>query len=326
MKISIRLSSDLSAEQMLEGADGAAAAGLSGVWLADNPLERSAPISAAVIAARHPQLDIGLGIISARDRHPVVLTQEMIALQGYTQGRVVVGLGLQHEGHRKLMGLPVRSGLDLLRTTSGLITELSAGRAVPALGDSDGTIQLKVTGPAPIPVFVGAMGPKTLALAGEVAHGAVLSLATTAVAAKSALDTARAHFTPDEVADHFDGVCYVGFGGVGEGAYARLESFAAGYLRVIVANPFLSMLLEGTGLDLDSAAAVIADLDAGTPLPREIVTVMGIGGELDECLAQLQAYADAGVDDVALGIGLWNDALPATLADVATLARAWQAR
>ncbi|MBU2695448.1 MULTISPECIES: LLM class flavin-dependent oxidoreductase [Pimelobacter] len=326
MKISIRLSSDLSPERVLEGADGAAAAGLSGVWLADNPLERSAPISAAVIAARHPQLDIGLGIVSARDRHPVVLTQEMVALQSYTRGRVAVGLGLQSDEHRKLLGLPARSGLELLRTTAGLITELSAGREVPALGEGEGTIRLKVTADAPLPVFVGAMGPKTLALAGEVAHGAVLSLGTTAAAARDALGTARAHFTPSEVADHFDGVCYVGFGGVGEGSYARLETFAAGYLRIIVAHPFLSMLLDGTGLDLAQAAEVVAAYDAGTPVPREVVTVMGIGGSLEECLDQLQAYADAGVDDVALGIGLWNDTLPATLADVATLARAWSQR
>ena len=325
MKLSLRLSSDLSPERMLQGADTVDSAGMDQLWLADNPLERSAIVSAAVIAARYPALDIGLGIVSARERHPVVLTQEALALQSYSRGRVVLGLGLGSEAHRVRLGLPRKGGLATLRDTAAAVKALSAGGGIPAQGENpDPPVTLHVHGDAALPVYIGASGHRTLAESGRIADGVVLSLGTTTQAAATAGRIAREAHADAGRQGRFEVVCYVGFGGIGPGSYERAEKFAAGFLGAIVANPYLDVLLDGTGLDLETADAAVRAHREGTPLPRDVVQAMGISGSVAECLDRLRAYAAAGVDVVALGLGRWNAEFGATLADVRTLALAWQ--
>lgn len=117
-----------------------------------------------------------------------------------------------------------------------------------------------------------------------------------------------------------EGVAYVAFGGIGPGSYERLQVFAASFLRTIIENPFLAMLLEGTSLNVDSAEQVVRDYTARRPLPPGVVRSMGICGSIDECFDQLHRFSEAGVDDGAVGIGGWNDEFAAT--DIATLGRA----
>ncbi|WP_310961270.1 LLM class flavin-dependent oxidoreductase [Nocardioides terrisoli] len=324
MKLSLRLSSDLEPEPIREGARGAVAAGLERVWLADNPRERSSIVTAAHLAALEPSLSIGLGIVSARERNPIVLAQEALALQGYCPQGVILGLGLGDSREIGNLGLAKRSGLALLRETTQIVRALSQGDEIPALGDDGaGTVGLKFTG-RPLPVYFGAIGPKTLRLAGEIADGVVLSLGTTARAARTAVTTALEAERAPGLAPTVETVCYVAFGGLDDAAADRMQMFAAHVLKVFFAQPGLEVLLEGTGVGPQEAAGLVADYEHGVPLPAEVVDAISIAGSVEHCIERMRAYQSAGVNEIALGLGLWNSSFADALADAARLSAAWK--
>jgi 5,10-methylenetetrahydromethanopterin reductase len=320
MRLSLRLSSDLEPDAFREGAREAAAAGMQRVWLADNPRERSSIVTASYIAALEPTLGIGLGIVSARERHPVVLTQELLALQGYCSQPVIAGLGLGSGAEIELLGLPNRSGLALLRETTQIVRDLSSGREIAAFGGGAKTFGLKFK-EAALPVYVGAIGPKTLRLAGEIADGVVLSLGTTARAAHTAVSTAT---SGDRSADlgGMTTVCYVAFGGLDDDSVNRMQAFAAHMLTVCSAQPALAVLLEGTGVGAAEAAELVAAYERGTELPTEVVDSLTIAGPVEHCIRRIRAYEAAGVDEIALGIGRWNTSLGGAVKDAGRLIKA----
>jgi 5,10-methylenetetrahydromethanopterin reductase len=321
MKLSLRLSSDLEPDTIRTMAAGAVAAGMERVWLADNPRERSSVVTAAYLAAREPSLGIGLGIVSARERNPVVLTQEALALQAYCDHPVIVGLGLGDSLEISLLGLENRSGLGLLSDTTRVVRAISSGREIPALDGSDKTFTLKFQG-SPLPVYVGAIGPKTLQLAGEIADGIVLSLGTTAEAAATAVRTARSADRPAELAGPVTTVCYVAYGGHDDAAPERMQAFAAHMLAACAARPAFGVLLEGTGLDAEGAGRLVAAYHDGTPLPADVVDAMSLAGSVENCVERMRAYEAAGVDEIALGMGRWNTSLDDTLHDAGRLVEA----
>ena len=324
MKLALRLSSNLPPDVIRRAADGAIEAGIDRVWLADNPRERPAVVTAAHMSAYAPSLQIGLGVVSARERNPVILTQEILALQAYCSRPLIVGLGVGEPTHTRLLGLPSGSGLGLLRRTAQTIRSLSAGTAIPSL-DADGEpFALKFDGQVP-PVYFAAIGPKTLQLSGAIADGVVLSLGTTVAAAGTAVANIRRGIEGAGEPRTVEAVCYAAFGGTDAGAPQRMQAFAVHVLREFFAQPGIEVLLEGTGVDKDVADDLVAKYERGIPIPDEIVDAIAIVGPVEHCVERIRAYQAAGIDEIALGMGTWNTSLDQTLSDMADLLSALSA-
>lgn len=205
-----------------------------------------------------------------------------------------------------------------------MIRALATGGEVAAFDGSDQTFGLKFRGTS-LPVFVGAIGPKTLRLAGEIADGIVLSLGTTPEAAATAVRTAGSAERAPGLDTAVHTVCYVAFGGLDDDAAERMQPFAAHLLAACAARPAFGVLLEGTGVDAEGAGRLAAAYQAGTPLPAELVAGMTLAGSLEHCIERVAAYRAAGVDEIALGMGRWNTSLAETLADAGQLVAAVRA-
>ncbi len=145
---------------------------------------------AALAGAATSRIEIGTGVIPTFPRHPYVMAQQALTVQGAANNRFVLGVGLSHEIVIEAMyGLsyahPARHMREYLSVLLPLIREGRAGFQGELYRTN---ANLRVPGAAPMPVLLAALAPKMLRLAGEIADGTMLWM--------SGLKTIETHALP----------------------------------------------------------------------------------------------------------------------------------
>jgi alkanesulfonate monooxygenase SsuD/methylene tetrahydromethanopterin reductase-like flavin-dependent oxidoreductase (luciferase family) len=123
----------------------------------------------------------GIGVATVQSRTPEAFATSAAMLTRLTGGRFILGIGagsIYSAAHRREWGIRDRP-LAKVRTYAETLRAFLAGEAVTFKSD-DLTYEGARLGvpPAPTPVYLGALGPEMLRLAGEVADGVVLSWMT----------------------------------------------------------------------------------------------------------------------------------------------------
>jgi F420-dependent oxidoreductase-like protein len=166
----------------------------------------------AFLAARTDRIRLATGIAQLGARTPALLAMSAMSMQELSGGRFLLGLGTSGpqvmEGwHGVRFGSPLamtRETLEILRTvTSGeRLVHDGAVYQLPLPGSGGKAIR-SMAAPVRVPVYLAAMGPKNLALTGELADGWLANafMPETAAAFLEPLTdgTARAGRTPAEL-------------------------------------------------------------------------------------------------------------------------------
>jgi 5,10-methylenetetrahydromethanopterin reductase len=198
-RVGILFRPQLPPERLREFVIAAEMAGLDDLWMWEDCFLEGGLTSAAVALAWSSSLRIGLGLMPAPLRNPALAAMEVATLARLFPGRFVPAVGhgvlpwMEQVGARALSPM----------TVSGQYVRLSD----VALDWPPATVP---------PLLVGARGPKTLALAGELADGLVLDAGTSPPGVRQAVDRAAAR-RPHEV------VVYV-LCGAGVGSTERIEA------------------------------------------------------------------------------------------------------
>jgi 5,10-methylenetetrahydromethanopterin reductase len=178
LRTSLRLNNDLAVASFVELAVAAEEAGFDQLWVSHDLFLRSAPVLLAAAATATQRIMLGAGVLNPYSAHPVELAMHAATLQELSGGRAMLGLAA---GAAEFLGRAGISRLEPLRRTRQALLACQAllDGASPASTAGAGTwgsgAQLR---PAPVPrvpVYLGAMSPKMLALGGELADG-VLAL------------------------------------------------------------------------------------------------------------------------------------------------------
>lgn len=167
---------DLPPEQILGIGREAESAGLPEVWLWEDCFASSGVAPAAALLAATARVRVGIGLMPAPLRAPSLTAMEIATLARMFPGRFRPGLGHGVREWMRQAGVAVESPLTLLGEQVRAVTELLAGGTVTTEGRyvslDDVTLRWP---PAQVPgVLVGGRGPRTLALAGELAAGVIL--------------------------------------------------------------------------------------------------------------------------------------------------------
>ena len=177
----------LSFDEEAELSREAARLGYSSVWTPEGP-----GYDAFLVCAHRWQatrqvdpagLTTGISVSPVALRTPVSLAMSAGTLSTVTGGRFILGIGAggiyRPEGRRPY-GLPVVSALGTMRDYLITVRRLLAGDLVthdgPAVRLDE--VKLDISPPPRTPVYLGALGPKMLRLAGELADGAALNWCT----------------------------------------------------------------------------------------------------------------------------------------------------
>jgi 5,10-methylenetetrahydromethanopterin reductase len=300
----------------------AEALGLGRVWIGERFDTKDLPALAGAIGQVTERVQIGAAVTVPGVRHPMVLASMGQTLQALTGERFTLGFGRSARWRWQQYGLPAPT-LASLRQTADVLRRLWAGETVTSSGAAGDFPELRLPqrpDVAPPPLLLAAVGPKTLALAGEAFDGVILhpfltpdavarSVAIVRAAATAAgrdVDTLRCFATvvvaPDSDADDTALVVgaraagYFQLRGLGD-ALVAANAWSRADLARYRAQPALAALGDRSA-DKSLSRAELADVSRAMPcdwLPSSSAT-----GDAAACGARLREYLDAGADELVL--------------------------
>jgi F420-dependent oxidoreductase-like protein len=264
-------------DRIIEQAVEAEAAGFTTVWCSSGVL--GDPLAAIAVAGRATsRIELGTAVLVTYAAHPA-LTAARAASVSAAMGRpgLVLGMGPSHD-----MAIEGSYGLSYAHVGrhteeyTRIVTAALRGEAVHLDGD-DFRVHLgsPTAAPYPVPVLLGALAPRMLRVAGEVADGTVTWMANrdaleshvvpriTAAAAAAGRDAPR---------------IVVGLPVAVHGDVDEARSEAARQYGFYGDLPNYARILQAGGLERSADACIVGDEDA--------------------VAAQLRALVDAGATDV----------------------------
>jgi 5,10-methylenetetrahydromethanopterin reductase len=174
MRYSLRLNNDLRIPEYIALAQAAEAAGFDQIWVSNDLFLRSGPVILAAIAQATTRLEIGTGILNPYTMDPAEIAMMAATLDELSGNRFNLGLAAGAGDFLNWIGLEQRRPLAAMRESITAMRALLAGDSAKVDGRFLHWIDeayLRFDAPRVTPIYVGAMGPKMLKLAGEIANG-----------------------------------------------------------------------------------------------------------------------------------------------------------
>ena len=217
-RIGILFRPQLPPERLRDFVISAERAGLDDLWLWEDCFAEGGLTTATAALAWSSSLRIGLGLMPVPLRNPALAAMEVATLARLFPARFVPAVGHGVLPWMEQVGARAPSPMTLLREWVSATRSLLRGDAVTVSGQYVRLSDVALGWP-PVtvpPLLVGARGPKTLALAGELADGLVLDAGISPEGVRRAVDQAAAR-RPHEVVVNV--LC-----GAGAGSTERIEA------------------------------------------------------------------------------------------------------
>lgn len=292
--------------EMLDTARRAAAAGVGSIWMAEHLGYREPIASCMAFAAALPEVTVVPTAISPYLRHPTPVAAALATLAEANGGRVAIAIGSGNPMFLAESGLAIDKPVRALKEYAEALRALWTGEPVrmEALTFKLDGARLGFRPPAPIPVYVAAMKEQMLRLSGKIGDGIVLSAGLSVGFVEHSLGIVaegmqEAGRSPAQVSRA--GYVYFLATRSPKAGFAVMKNRLAFLMR----NRYIDDNLAHSGIPIDQAAIMAAvarrDLEAAAGLvPDEAVEAFTITGSVAECLAGIQRYQKAGLDEVVL--------------------------
>jgi F420-dependent oxidoreductase-like protein len=148
-------------------------AGVRQIWMSQPPNLPDVLTTFAAAAAKTSSVNLGTSIVPAYPRHPLVLTQQALALHDIAPGRLRLGIGPSHRFIiENMYGLQHSKPLAHLRE---YVEVLRAALWVGKVNHHGDFYNVEAMYPrtAQIPIFISTLGKNAFQLAGQIADGAI---------------------------------------------------------------------------------------------------------------------------------------------------------
>ena len=152
--------------------------GYESLWIADTGAGPDAFVVAAAAAGVTSRVRLGTAVIPLYTRSPSVMAAGAASVAQLAPGRVVLGVGVSSETIVDAWGgVPFRRPLTRMRESVGVLRKMLAGERVTFEGKTIRTRNFRLVSapPALVPIYVAALMPPMLELAGELADGVILN-------------------------------------------------------------------------------------------------------------------------------------------------------
>ena len=233
-RIAVVVRPEQSPEDLVRHARYADEVGIEEVWLWEDCFFGGGIATAATVLAATERLGVAIGVLPTPMRNTAITAMEVSALARVHPDRLRVGFGHGVQSWMRQIGAKAESPLTLLQEQFGAVERLLRGESVTVSGRYVNLTDVELAWPPEkVPqLLVGATGPKTLALSGELAQGTVLSGGTTPDGVRRAI----AHIGTQDHEVVVYVICAFGSGGreralaeaLGSGCESPEEAIAAG--------------------------------------------------------------------------------------------------
>ena len=283
-------------------------AGATSLWVAEHLGYREAIATCMAFALKTPGAMLVPTAVSPYLWHPTPTAMAMATLDEVAPGRAAIAIGTGNPLFLQESGRAVEKPVRAMREFADALRRLWTGESVHADGEfvKLAGARLAFTPSAAIPIYIAAIGPDMLRLAGRIGDGVALSagLSTELVRQSIALcaeGAAKAGRDPAAIRR----AGYVFFGASPDAKEAM--DAVRQKLAFVMRNKFLGANIKASGIPVDQEAviAAIARRDiagAAALVPDEAVEAFGIAGTPQHCTKRLRDFIDAGLDEPVLGL------------------------
>jgi len=169
--------------------------GYDELWVVEDFFYTAGPTSAALALAHTSSIHVGIGLLPAAVRNPVVTAMEVAGLARIHPGRLSVAFGHGVEAWMRRIGARAPDRMAVLSETLGAVRALLAGETVTLAGRYVNLEDVALDHPPDPPprLLVGTTGPRALDLAARMADGVVLPQGASAEAIRWARGITTAH-------------------------------------------------------------------------------------------------------------------------------------
>lgn len=295
--------------------------GLGGVFLSERWESKELGTVIGALTQVTSRIKLVAGLTHFGTRHLIVLAGMGSTMQTLSEGRFVLGFGRGVPAQFKQLGIHTPNIAEMA-DRADILRKLWAGETVSYEGKAGSypALQLAHGCPNPPPLILGAIGPKTLALAGSHFDGIVLHpMLTTegvrrsttivkeaAIAAGRDPATVKVYATivtapdtlPEEFRDDILGaraVSYFMHPELGR-QLVKINGWDEDPLDRL-AETNLAKLDYGTS-DINEKRRLMAE--AAAMLPEEWLSKGTVSGTVDQCVERYADYLDAGVDQILI--------------------------
>jgi alkanesulfonate monooxygenase SsuD/methylene tetrahydromethanopterin reductase-like flavin-dependent oxidoreductase (luciferase family) len=163
-------------------------AGIAELWLWEDCFLEGGLTTATAALAWSSRLTVGIGLLPVPFRNPALAAMEIATVARLFPERFVVALGHGVQEWMVQVGAAVDSPMTLLREHTSAVRSLLNGETVDVSGRYVRLDEVALDWPPAVPprLLVGARGPKSVALAGEVADGVLLDTIVDAAVVRQA--------------------------------------------------------------------------------------------------------------------------------------------
>lgn len=266
-------------------------AGFDGVFV----VEAGAAINdgmatALAIAAATRRITVGTGIAHPYHRHPALLGNGAVAVDEISGGRFILGIGTSNREMIEALGIAWREPRQVLRETTGWLRQVFAGEQRPGLGAP--------FRPAlhPIPIHFAGLALETAELAGEIADGLMLYLASRAryrqMVSRMAAAAGRAGRDPGAVTLLIPAFV--------AGDLDAARAAARAFVGTTIARPLYTKFFRRSGFaaEADAATAALARGDRAAivaSVSDRLLDEVCLVGPVARCRERLAVLREAGV-------------------------------
>jgi len=277
------------------------ALGYDSVWIADTGAGPDAFVVGAAVATCTSRLRIGTAVVPVYTRTPSVMAAGAGSVAQLAPERVVLGIGASSETIVQAWGgVPFERPLQRIRETVAVLRQMLAGERVTFQGRTIATrgFRLVSVPPAPVPIYLAALMPPMLELAGEIADGVILNFMPVEAVprmlehVRRGAERAGRDASQLEIVSRFQTVVTDDVAG----ARGALRHMMGPYFATSVYNRFVAWCGFA-----DEAAAILSGWkakDRGRNLAAvtdEMIDRLAIIGPAEHCRERLEAFARAGV-------------------------------
>lgn len=168
-------------EATMELARRADAGGIDSFWVTEDPDGWDAFALLGAISQQTTRMRIGTGVTNPYLRHPDLIAASVATLDRLAPGRAFLGLGRgQPEWYERGLGMTPGSPLGRVSETIDLLRQWEANGVASIDGEFHIDRWSRVIRPnGPVPIYLAAVGPKALDLAGRLADGVFFNMLAT---------------------------------------------------------------------------------------------------------------------------------------------------
>ena len=288
---------------ILSNANCAEQAGVESIWMPE-AWGRDAFMALAAIARSTQRVKLGTGIVNVYSRSPAALAMSVASLDELSNGRAILGLGSSGPGVvERWHGIPYDRPLDRIRETVKIIRLALSGAATDFQGAIFRVSDFKLAMDHPqrnIPIYLAALGPKMLALAGEIADGVLLYLRPLPSIPNSIDEIRKGATKAGRQVSDVDIAALLPTAVSENRRVARDEVAKAIAYYVGGMGTYYRQLVSGSGFE--SEAAMIRSawergdrVTATKAVSDRLIDSVAVAGSPDECRRKLEEFRSSGV-------------------------------